>query len=499
MIGEWIAKFVNNHDKSVHRALEILPGAFSWTLILFPLWGSFWVPHYVAYFVILFDIFWFYKSGTLAVTVVLSHIKIRAAERYSWMNDLKKLPDWKKIHHVVIIPTYKEPELTLIRGIDSIAQQDLGPKQITVVLAMEDREAGALQKGNALKKKYDGVFGNFFITIHPDIEGEVKGKSSNEAWAGRWVKKELIDRQKMDIEYMTVTSKDADSIMHKKYYSCLSYKFLTNPDRHFRFWQAAIMFYSNIWRIPAPIRVVNTFCTLWQTAQLMRKDRIINYSTYSLSMKMLHEVDYWDVDVIPEDYRLFFKSYFKLDGKVEVEPVYLSVHADAAEANGYVNTMINQYEQMKRWAWGASDDAYIIKNWMTNHQIPFWTRTMRVVKVLEDHFLWPVNWFVITLGANIPLVLNPEFSQTVLGTNLPKITFGLMTLAWVFLIVMIIVDLRQRPKSDVPLSPIKRMLMPFEFILMPVTGLFFSALPGLDAHTRLMLGKYIEYRVTEKV
>jgi len=34
---------------------------------------------------------------------------------------------------------------------------------------------------------------------------------------------------------------------------------------------------------------------------------------------------------------------------------------------------------------------------------------------------------------------------------------------------------------------------------MPLVGLFFSALPGLDAHTRLMLGKYIEYKVTEKV
>lgn len=231
----------------------------------------------------------------------------------------------------------------------------------------------------------------------------------------------------------------------------------------------------------------------------MRKDRIINYSTYSLSMKMLDQVDYWDVDVIPEDYRLFFKAYFNLNGKVEVEPIFLGVHADAAEASGYVSTMVNQYEQMKRWAWGASDDAYIIKNWLINHQIPFWTRTMRVIKVLEDHFLWPVNWFVITLGANIPLLLNPEFSQTVLGANLPKITFGLLTLAWVFLFVMIAVDLRQRPKSDRPISPIKRILMPLEFILMPVTGLFFSALPGLDAHTRLMLGKYIEYRVTEKV
>jgi hypothetical protein len=32
-----------------------------------------------------------------------------------------------------------------------------------------------------------------------------------------------------------------------------------------------------------------------------------------------------------------------------------------------------------------------------------------------------------------------------------------------------------------------------------LAGLLFTALPGIDAHTRLMLGKYIEYRVTEKV
>jgi hypothetical protein len=34
---------------------------------------------------------------------------------------------------------------------------------------------------------------------------------------------------------------------------------------------------------------------------------------------------------------------------------------------------------------------------------------------------------------------------------------------------------------------------------MPIVGFFFGALPGLDAHTRLMLGKYLEYRITEKV
>jgi hypothetical protein len=42
-------------------------------------------------------------------------------------------------------------------------------------------------------------------------------------------------------------------------------------------------------------------------------------------------------------------------------------------------------------------------------------------------------------------------------------------------------------------------LSPLEFILLPISGFLLSALPGLDAHTRLMLGKYLEYKVTEKV
>jgi len=46
---------------------------------------------------------------------------------------------------------------------------------------------------------------------------------------------------------------------------------------------------------------------------------------------------------------------------------------------------------------------------------------------------------------------------------------------------------------------IRAFLIPFEFILMPIAGFIFTFLPGLDAHTRLMLGKYMEYRVTEKV
>ena len=40
---------------------------------------------------------------------------------------------------------------------------------------------------------------------------------------------------------------------------------------------------------------------------------------------MIDKVGYWDTDVIPEDYKYFFKAFFKLDGQVEVEPIFFAV------------------------------------------------------------------------------------------------------------------------------------------------------------------------------
>jgi hypothetical protein len=37
-----------------------------------------------------------------------------------------------------------------------------------------------------------------------------------------------------------------------------------------------------------------------------------------------------------------------------------------------------------------------------------------------------------------------------------------------------------------------------QYLTLPITGFIFGALPGMDAHTRLLLGKRLEYKVTEK-
>src|SRR6266446_2090426 len=114
-------------------------------------------------------------------------------------------------------------------------------------------------------------------------------------------------------------SQQTDSIFDPQYFSYLSYEFLRDAKRNHKFWQSANVNYNNFWQVPAPIRVLAFFSSLWRTALLIQGDRLVSNSTYSLSFKMLVDIGYWDVDVIPEDYRIFFKAFFTLKGKVWVE------------------------------------------------------------------------------------------------------------------------------------------------------------------------------------
>ena len=480
------------------RILEIFPGFISWSLIFFPVWGSILIPQVVAYSILFFDIYWMYRSFSLVVTAYAASIKIKKAESINWLSKVKTLENNKKVTHIVIIPNYKESVLKLIETVTSMATQTLSAKQIYVVLAMEDREEGAREKAKTIVKHFNGVFGGIISAYHPDIEGEVKGKSSNEAYASKLAYKNLVDSKIIDINFATFSSVDADSIFDPQFFAYLSHSFLTDKNRYNKFWQSANVNYNNFWSVPAPVRAFAFFSSLWRTGLLIQKDRLITNSTYSLSFKMLADIGFWDVDVIPEDYRIFFKAFYKLGGQAWVEPIFLKTSMDAPLSTTYIRTLKNKYDQERRWSWGVSDDQLFIKWWLTVPNIPFVRKTSILYHVLVDHFLWPVNWFILTIAANIMPIVNPVFSRTTLGYNLPKLAGVILTFCLLALVAMIIIDVRNRPK-DKSLSKVRQFLFPLEFMLMPVIGFFLSALPALISHTQLMLGKRLEYKVTEKV
>jgi hypothetical protein len=491
-------KIFTRYPIKTRRLLEIFPGFVSWMIILAPLWGSILFPTTLAYLILFFDVYYFYKSFLLAITAYISAKKIRQTEHTDWMEKTSSMDHVAKVRHILIIPNYKERIEKLHKTLTVLSEQTFPKNQIIVILAMEEREEDAREKANSLIKDFSRDFGMIFATYHPDVPGEVKGKSSNEAYAAREVDKVLFESGKADIDYATVTTADADAIFDKQFFANLTYIFLKDPKRHNKFWQSAIVFYNNIWQVPAPTRIISFFGSLWRIGLLVQGDRLLTHATYTLSFKLLKEVDFWDVDVIPEDYRIFFKAFYHKKGEIWVEPIFLKTSMDAALSVGYINSLKNKYHQERRWSWGVSDNPLFIKWWFTIPGVPLIRKTVLLFNVLTDHLLWPTYWFIITVAANVVPILNPVYSRTALGYSLPKLAGFILTSTLLALIAMIYIDYKSRP-GRIELPWYRKILFPLEFILMPVVGFFLSALPALISHTQLMFGKRLEYKVTDKV
>ncbi|MDE2025990.1 MAG: glycosyltransferase family 2 protein [Patescibacteria group bacterium] len=492
-------KIFSRYPIKTQRALELIPGLISWTIILMPIWGSLLIPTVVAYFILFFDVYWFYKSFSLSAFAFLASNKIRKAEKKNWVEKAKQFPDFSKVHHVIVIPNYKERLEKLRETLQAITRQTFPTKQLHIILAMEEREIQAKEKADKLIEEFQKDFGSIFATFHPDIPGEVKGKSSNESYGAKQAYKMLVETKKIDLNFATISSVDADSIFDPQYFAYLACSFLSDPKRYNKFWQSANVNYNNFWQVPAPIRLGAFFGSLYRTALLVQKDRLVSNSTYSLSFKMLVDIDFWDTDVIPEDYRIFFKAFYQLHGNAWVEPIFLKTSMDAPLSSTYYKSLKNSYDQQRRWSWGVSDDPLFIKWWFTVPGVPFWRKTHLLYHVLLDHLLWPINWFIITMAANIIPFINPVFSRTVLGYNLPRLAGLILTSCIFATLTMIVIDFRNNKDSHRKVSKTKLFFFPLEFVLLPVVGFFLSMLPALISHTQLMFGKRIEYKVTEKL
>ncbi len=489
------------------RLWEIIPGFTIWSLILFPLWGSFIVPRFVAYFVIAFLLFWLFQSFKSALLAIAGYFRIQSAKATNWLSSFNRdfRASWLKyrhINHIVFIVSYKEPIPVIELAVGSLAhQQDIDLQKIHLVIAQEAR-AGHDNNQKTVQyfsRKYQHTFGSLTFTEHPtDIPGETIGKHSNEAFAAKYFKKFKIKNLKLRIENLTLTTCDVDTIFHPKYFSALTYYFASDPNRYYKFWQTPIFWHHNISEVPFPIRIIGTIGNSLHIANIQEPDGLFfNYSCYSASYQLIDSAGYWDPDMIPEDWHIFLQSFFASGGRASVEPIFLPTIVDAPSGDSFFGALKNRYQQCLRHAWGAIDIPYAIEQSRHHPEIPLVTRILRVVKLIETHLIWSSNWFILTLGTSLPVVLNPNFFQTTIGFNLPRISNIILTICLLPLFVIILLDWKLRPveqKKGLKSFFINLLQWPF----MPIATLTMSVIPGLHSHTRLMLGKSLEYKVTVK-
>ncbi|MFA5013715.1 MAG: glycosyltransferase family 2 protein, partial [Candidatus Paceibacterota bacterium] len=408
---------------------------------------------------------------------------------------------WRDIYHLVVLPMYKEPMEIVEATFASIAATDYPKDRLILVLACEERDK---ENANAITQKIKEKFGDRFfkllITCHPkDLVGEIAGHGSNDAWASKRSKELIIDPLGLPYENVIVSSLDIDSCVYKKYFSCLTYHYLTTPKPTKTSFQPVPLYLNNIWQSSAISRVFAFASTFWHTMNQERPEKLVTFSSHSMSFKALNDVGGKQVNVVSDDSRIFWQCFFHYDGDYTVEPLFYPISMDANAAPKLTTTLKNIYNQQKRWAYGVGEVPYFLFACLKIKDIPFGKKFAMGFDLIEGHISWGVSSLLIFALGWLPIFFGgDQFAQTLLSFNLPKITSMLLTVNMVGLVLSIYLSMVLLPPKPINYGKWRYVLLAFEWILIPFIMLFFSAIPALHAQGHWLVGKYMGFWVTPK-
>ena len=512
---------LHGRDYKLYRVLEILPGFLSWSTLLFLLIFSYFYPVGVAFFIIAFDIYWLLLVFYLGVHLLSSYQKIKKNTEINWKNKLYSLDNkilkrtdlvgnrdieiklkWDEIIHLIIFPIACESFNVISQSIKAITETGYPGKNMILVLSVEERGGQELKtRAEAAKKKFAGFFCNFIITTHPDgLVGELKGKGANQSWAAKIVKEDLIDKEGLGYDKILASVFDIDTIVYPDYFHCLTYKFLTVDDPYRASYQPIPLYHNNVWQASFFARVAASSNTFWQMMQQIRQEKLATYSSHSMTWRALVDAGFWGKTMVSEDSRIFWHCFCHYNGDYRVEPLYYPVSMDVTMDDTAWQTAKNLYKQQRRWGWGVENVPYLlfngIKRWPEFKKEKL---ISRIFVQLYGFHSWATNALIIGVIGWMPMLFGGDrFNATVLSTNLPVVTRILMTVAMSGLVLSAILSTVLLPKKPKKYGFFKYIIMFLQWLVLPFSIIIFGAIPGLDAQTRLMFGKYLGFFVTPK-
>ncbi len=494
------ASDLTGKDKVLYRFLEILPGTLSVGTLVGIVFISAFLPIYAAFFIIAFDLYWLLKTIYLSAHLRQNWKRMKHNTELDWSERLSNIR-YDNILHLVILPFYDENEDTIKSSIESLVNTKWNKNKMAVVLASEERAGNSAKEiANKLKEEYKDKFEYFSITVHPkDIPGEMAGKGSNIAYSAEKVRVEILDKNNINYDDVIVSAFDIDTVVYPQYFLCLTWNFLTAENPYRSSFQPVPLYNNNIWESPALSRVVATSGTFWQMIQQERPERLATFSSHSVSFRALYEIGYWQKNMVSEDSRIFWNAYVAYDGEYTVVPLSYPISLDANLAETFLQTAKNIYKQQRRWTWGVENVPYILFSFIKNDAIPRSKKIKMSFMQIEGFWSLATNPLMIFLLGWLPIILGgKQFNETILAYNLPIITRDLMFLAMSGLFLSAIMSMSFLPKIPEGKNNKHKAFMLLQWVLVPITMVFFGSIPGLDAQIRLMFGKYMGFWVTPK-
>lgn len=526
----------------VERLWEILPGLQFWTVFLAAVSLSYLRPVWAALFIICFDLYWVLKALNVASHLMTSYFKFKVFVTIDWLDWVTRMQnldafinflsesqknlgskrgkkylteeisrlsqlknsgklgfDYKNFYQLVLIPFVDESFEVLDSTLNAIAATNYPKEKILLLLASEERAGREAQEvAGRIQAKYQNRFFKFFISVHPDgMPNEIKGKSANASYA---VQSILPNLQEAGIneDQVLVSNFDSDTIVHPQYFARVMYEFLLAKKPYQSSYQPIAVYNNNIWDSPALIRVISVSNSFWQFTESSRPDRLRTFSSHTMPLKTLVQIGFWKKDIVNEDGYAYWQCYMHYKGDYSVVPLFIPISLDTCLAPTTFETIKNQYKQKRRWAYNVEYYPHLVPK-LLFLDAPFWDRMYKLFQYIEGNFNWATASIMISLLGWLPLFVGgDEFYASVVAFNLPFVTKVLMNIALFFLIFSVYINMILLPPRPAKYGVGRSVMMYLQWFLVPIASIIFGSLPAVEAQTRLMFGKYLEFWVTPK-
>jgi len=425
--------------------------------------------------------------------------KYKQETQVDWLAKVKEIGDWGKIYHAVFIPHWKEPYGVLETTLNALANSKYPRDKMIVILGGEERDAAGWHERSAkVLEKFGNTFHKLILTTHPkDLPDEVIGKGANAHYMAQQFHRILDNELKIPYENIIVSNFDCDTVPHPLYFARLTYAYLTHPHPTRASYQPLALYNNNLWESPSYTRVVANSTSFWLMTELARPEQFMTFSSHSMSWQALVDVGYWQKDIVTEDSRIFLQCFLRYDGDYELEPIFIPVNMDTVAVNSFWQTVVNQYKQMRRWAWSAEHQPYLITNFKKNQKISRWVKFRYIWKLVEGQLSWATAPVLLMIFTRLPLYVARN-DTSVLIQNAPFVIETLLQIAMVGMVASAVFNIMLLPGSPPKHVYYKYLTMVLQWFLLPITLIVFGSVPAIDAQWRLLIGKHLVFWNTEK-
>jgi hypothetical protein len=155
-----------------------------------------------------------------------------------------------------------------------------------------------------------------------------------------------------------------------------------------------------------------------------------------------------------------------------------------------------QFIQVRRWAWGASDIAYVFYNgFLKKNRVPRPRMVAKFMRLLESHISWSTTPLILLLAAYPPFLFNP---QSYLASQLPHLVSWIQRALMVGILVSLFLSMRSLPPKPERYKRRRSVWMVLQWVYLPFTTIIYSSFAAIYSQTRLMFGRYLGWVITEK-